>query len=70
MRVRQEVKIGAIALIAFVLGYLGLNFLKGINIFEPENKYRVQLENLGGTSVATPVMISGYKVGSVQRVYC
>ena len=68
MRVRQEVKIGAIAIIAFVLGYLGLNFLKGINIFEPENKYRVQLENLGGTSVATPVMISGYKVGSVQKV--
>lgn len=68
MRVRQEVKIGAIALIAFVLGYLGLNFLKGINIFEPENKYRVQLEDLGGTSVATPVMISGYKVGSVQKV--
>lgn len=68
MRVRQEVKIGAIAIIAFVLGYLGLNFLKGINIFEPENKYRVQLEDLGGTSVATPVMISGYKVGSVQKV--
>ena len=68
MRVRQEVKIGAIALVAFVLGYLGLNFLKGVNLFEPENKYRVQLENLGGTSVATPVMISGYKVGSVQEV--
>ena len=68
MRVRQEVKIGAIALVAFVLGYLGLNFLKGVNLFEPENKYRVQLENLGGTSVATPVMISGYKVGFVQKV--
>ena len=42
--------------------------MKGINIFDPENKYKVQLEDLGGTSVATPVMISGYKIGSVQKV--
>lgn len=68
MKIRNEVKIGAIALVAFVLGYLGLNFLKGINLFEPENKYHVHLEDLNGTTVATPVMISGYKVGSVQKV--
>lgn len=68
MKIRNEVKIGAIALVAFVLGYLGLNFLKGINIFEPENRYHVRLRDLSGTAVATPVMISGYKVGSVQQV--
>lgn len=68
MKIRNEVKIGTIALVAFVLGYLGLNFLKGINIFEPENSYRVRLKDLNGTAIATPVMISGYKVGSVQKI--
>lgn len=68
MKIRNEVKIGIIALVAFVLGYLGLNFLKGINLFEPENRYHVRLQNLNGTAVATPVMISGYKVGSVQKI--
>lgn len=67
-KVRSEVKIGIITIVAFVLGYLGLNFLKGINIFEPENRYNIRLENLNGTAVATPVMISGYKVGSVQKI--
>ncbi len=68
MKVRNEVKIGLIAAVAFVLAYLGINFLKGINLFEPENRYMVRLTNLNGTAVATPVMISGYKVGSVQKV--
>lgn len=68
MEMRKEVKIGIISIVAFVLGYLGLNFLKGINIFEPENRYHLRLENLNGTAVATPVMISGYKVGSVQKI--
>lgn len=68
MKIRNEVKIGAVAIVAFVLLYLGLNFLKGINLFEPENRYHVRLTNLNGTAVATPVMISGYKVGSVQQV--
>lgn len=68
MKIRSEIKIGIITIVAFVLGYLGINFLKGINIFEPENRYHLRLENLNGTAVATPVMISGYKVGSVQKI--
>lgn len=68
MKVRNEVKIGVVSLIAFVLAYLGLNFLKGINIFTPENQYKVRLQNLNGTAIATPVMIAGYKVGSVQSI--
>lgn len=68
MKIRNEVKIGLITVTALILAYLGINFLKGINLFDPENKYIVRLSDLSGTSVATPVMISGYKVGSVQQV--
>lgn len=68
MKLRNEVKIGIVTLLALVLGYLGLNFLKGINVFVPENRYKVRLRNLNGTAVATPVLISGYKVGSVQKI--
>lgn len=68
MKIRNEVKIGFVAVVAFVLAYLGLNFLKGIRLFQPDNSYTVRLTNLNGAAVATPVMISGYKVGSVQVV--
>lgn len=68
MKIRNEVKIGLVAVLAFVLAYLGINFLKGIRLFQPDNSYTVRLTNLNGAAVATPVMISGYKVGSVQVV--
>lgn len=68
MNMRKEIKIGLITIVALVLGYIGLNFLKGISLFKAENEYYVRLSNLSGTSVATPVLISGYKVGAVRTV--
>lgn len=65
---RNEVKIGLITIVALVLGYIGLNFLKGISLFKAESEYYVRLNNLNGTGVATPVLISGYKIGAVRTV--
>lgn len=68
MKMRNEVKIGLITIVALVLGYIGLNFLKGISLFKAESEYYVRLNNLNGTGVATPVLISGYKIGAVRTV--
>lgn len=68
MKIRKEIKIGAIAIVALVLAYAGINFLKGINLFRSDSEYYVRLSNLGGAGIASPVMISGYKVGAVRAV--
>lgn len=69
MAVRREVRIGIIVVLGLALAYMGVNFLKGINIFKGDNQYYVRLADLGGVSVASPVTISGYKVGAVREVH-
>lgn len=68
MKIRNEIKIGLITVIAGVLAYLGINFLKGVNLFKSENEYYLRLEHLNGLATASPVLISGYKVGAVRHV--
>lgn len=64
----REVKLGLLAVIcAFVL-FFGLNFLKGINIFNPTNCYFVKYADLGGLMVSSPVYIKGYKVGQISDI--
>ncbi len=67
MKLKNEVKIGAITLLALVLGYLCLNFLKGIDLFTAKNHYYVRFHNIGDVSTATPVKINGFKVGIVKE---
>lgn len=68
MKIKTEIKIGIITLVALALGYIGLNFLKGIDLFKRENVYYVKFADLSGVAKATPVIISGYKVGAVRQV--
>ncbi len=67
MRVKNEVKIGLITLTALILGYLCLNFLKGIDLFTSKSEYYVRFHNIGDVSTATPVKINGFKVGIVKE---
>ncbi len=67
MKLRNEVKIGLITLVALILGYLCLNFLKGIDLFTPKSEYYVRFHNIGDVSTATPVKINGFKVGIVKE---
>ena len=64
----REVKIGLSFIAAVVCIIFGLNFLKGINIFNPMNCYFAKYENLGGLIVSSPVYIKGYKVGQVSEI--
>lgn len=68
MKLSKEVRIGALALVALVLGYIGLNFLKGISLFKPTSMYYADFKNLNNISVSTPVFIRGFKVGSVREI--
>lgn len=64
----KEVQIACVAIVALVVLYFGLNFLKGLNLFSNSNAYYLQFEDASGLSVSSPVYANGYKVGVVEEV--
>lgn len=64
----KEVKIGILAVASLALLFFGLNFLKGINIFNPSNFYYATYDNIGGLVETSPVFIKGHQVGQVREI--
>jgi phospholipid/cholesterol/gamma-HCH transport system substrate-binding protein len=68
MTISKETKIGILALVSFVILYLGFNFLKGKDFFSSEQTYVVIYDNVEGLVAANQVSLSGMKVGQVKSV--
>lgn len=64
-RLAKELWVGVLGIIAILLVYLLINFFKGINVFEDNNKYYIKFDNLGDVVKTSPIYIRGYKVGNV-----
>lgn len=67
-RFSKEFKIGLSILIAAVVLFSGINYLKGINVFKAANYYYVSYENVNGLTVSSPVTLNGFKVGQVRDI--
>lgn len=64
----NEVKIALMGVLAIVLLFAGLQFLKGLAVFGGSNKYYVCFDDVNGLAPSTPVYVNGYKVGAVQAI--
>ena len=64
----REVKIALTAIIALVLLYLLINFMKGINVFKSTNSYNVEFANIQGLAVSSAVYANGFPVGIVRDI--
>ena len=64
----KEVKIGIATILSLVLLYVGVNYLKGINLFKPANYFYVTCKNVKDISVSTPVFVDGFKIGLVRSL--
>lgn len=64
----KESKIALSVLVSILILYVGINYLKGINVMKPANYYYVQFPSVGGLAQSAPVTIDGYKVGLVQEI--
>lgn len=64
----KEVKIALTAIVALVCVFVGINFLKGINIFESSNTYYVKFRDCAGLQVTNPVYANGFPVGIVREI--
>lgn len=64
----KEAKIGAIGIAALAMLIFGINYLKGINMFQPTNRYYVEFSNINGLAGSSPVFANGYKIGLVRSI--
>jgi phospholipid/cholesterol/gamma-HCH transport system substrate-binding protein len=64
----KEVRIAFITLVSLVVLYMGLNHLKGINVFQPSNHYYVSMSDVSELQISSPVYVDGFKVGIVNNI--
>ena len=64
----REVVIGLTVLIALLVVFFGINYLKGINIFKAANYYYATYSNVAGLAQSAPVTVNGFKVGVVREI--
>lgn len=65
---RKEVIIGLIVIVALAVLFIGIDFLKGINVFKAANYYYVSFTDVAGLAKSAPVTVNGFKVGQVREI--
>ena len=56
---KKELTIGALVIVALAVLFIGIDFLKGINVFKAANYYYVQYTNVEGLAISAPVNLNG-----------
>lgn len=65
----KEVKIGVAGIVALALLFLGINFLKGINLFKSSNFYYIEFSDVKRLAKSSPVYADGYNIGIVRDIF-
>ena len=66
--VTPQVKIAIVAILAIVVLFFGIQFLKGLSLFSNDAHYRIKFNDITGLSTSTPVYARGFKVGVVRSI--
>ena len=68
MKLNKEIKIGFLAIIGIMMSVFSYNYLKGINLFEKNRKFKVTYSKVDGLSMSNPVTLNGFKIGKVHKI--
>ena len=68
MKYSKEIKVGFLAVIGIMMSIFSYNYLKGINLFEKNRKFKISYIKVDGLSVSNPVTLNGFKIGKVQKI--
>jgi phospholipid/cholesterol/gamma-HCH transport system substrate-binding protein len=68
VKISREIKVALLGIVAAVLLYFGIVYLKGSEVFSKVNTFYVVYDNVDGLSVSNPVLLNGIQVGSVQNM--
>jgi phospholipid/cholesterol/gamma-HCH transport system substrate-binding protein len=68
MKLSKEVRVGILVTGGIAMLYIGLNFLKGKNVFSRSRVYYSEFKDVDHLMTSAPVMVNGYQVGMVDEV--
>ena len=68
MKLSTELKISIIAILILVASIWGFSFLRGVNIFKPNEKYYAVFKRIDGIKESGNVLVRGYNAGNIMRV--
>lgn len=68
MKIANETKVGAIAVVAVAMLILGFNFLKGKKLLTSSTTLYANYSNIQGLQKSNPVLINGLQVGTVYDI--
>ena len=68
MKISNETKVGAIAVVAVAILILGFNFLKGKKLWSNDTMITGKYGNVMGLQNSNPIIINGLQVGTVYKI--
>ncbi|MCX6268532.1 MAG: MlaD family protein, partial [Bacteroidetes bacterium] len=69
VKIRKEIKVGVIFVLATAILIWGLMYLKGLELLKTSRTFYAVYDQVNGLNPANPVSIKGLKVGQVKKVY-
>lgn len=68
MRITKEIKIGLAGVVALALLVIGINYFKGVNLFQSTASYYIKFTDINGLAKSSPIFADGYRVGVVSDI--
>ena len=65
---KREIKIGLTGIVALVILFVGINFLKGVKLFDTSKSYYIVFKNAKGLTKSSTVYADGFNIGIVDNV--
>ena len=65
---KRNITIGAFAIVAIAILCVGLNYLKGRNLFSSGAKLTACYASVDGLTDSSPILFHGFKVGTVKDI--
>ncbi len=69
MKIRKEIKVGVVFVVATAILIWGLMYLKGLELLKTSRTFYAVYEQVNGLVAANPISIKGLKVGQVKKLY-
>ena len=69
MKIRREIKIGIYLIVVVICFIIGINYIKGKDLFHRHRTFYARYDNVTGLVEAAPVSINGFSIGKVNHIY-
>jgi phospholipid/cholesterol/gamma-HCH transport system substrate-binding protein len=69
VKIKREVKIALVVILAIAIFVWGFNFLKGKNVFSSKRYLYAVYDQINGLVEANPVLVNGLKIGQVDDIF-